>query len=311
MNHLILAIGAGRDGTTTLQQIINKIFLKNKHDGVSHHQKDHQDLYNQFCLYKKYGSRDYYLNILKRIKQWKLGDAIIGNGYAHVLNIILDIHGEKLKLIHLKRQKRTWMDSFRRNIETFPWNHGNYSDSKEPKINRIAAFHFNECSKDAWNHLSMEDKLNWYYEKNHDLINSKKNLIQNVLNIETEKLSSEKNLHAITKFIDEEWLPINEGTHVNTSKMDYEDLNQNDRIIVSRFYSRFDYVRSAKDPFEGEAYFFHKIIDGFLNRYNYEYNAISLDALCSYNQILKKRIDRIERLIESEDRTRVSTPKNA
>ena len=303
MNYFILAIGAGRDGTTSLQQIINKIFIKNKHYGVSHHQNDHQYIYNQLCYYKESGDNDYFLNIEKRIKKWKLGDAIIGNGYAFVLNLIQDIHGETVKLIHLKRQKRAWIDSFMKNVKAFPWSHGNYSDSKDPKLNRITAFHFNECTRNEWNEWSLEDKAVWYYKKTHELVSSKKKLFQNVLTIETENLSSENSVYAITNFIDESWVPSHEGTHVNLSKMDYDKLSQDDRVVVTRFYNQFDYVRSAKEPFEGDAYFFDKIIDGFLNRYNYEHNAISLEALCGYNQILKKRIDHIERLIENEART--------
>ena len=234
MRSIILAVGAGRDGTTTLQKIIEEIFSRNGHNGLSHHQKDHRYLYNQFCLLKETGNKDHLDNIRKTIEKWEDGDAIVGNGYAPIMDIIHDIHKEKIKLIHLKREKLTWIDSFVQNVETFPWSHGNYSNHQNPVIFRMAAYHFGDLTRAEWDSLSLVQKASWYYDKTHDLIESSKRLFGENIQVRTEDLSNEETIERIAEFINKDWTTIEKKIHVNVSKIDYGHLDPQDRVIVGR-----------------------------------------------------------------------------
>jgi len=297
MKKIILGIGAGRDGTTTLAKLIEKIFAENNYSGKSTHQRDHAFLYNQLCLYKSTNKQQYLEKMREAIRSWKLGDAIVGNGYAFCLDLIYEIHGEKISIIHLKRRKEEWVKSFIKNIKTFPRSHGNYSKHKNPKIHRIAAYHFNEMNAHEWNLLPLEKKVEWYYHKTHSLIESSK--FKNILNVNTENLSEISTVKMITEFINPNWSAPATGLKVNVSKLDYETLNDNERIIVNRMYNAFDYVEAAKNPIYGEKYFANKVIDGFIHRNEFEHSTISENDLIKYEQELSERLVKIRNLLKN------------
>jgi len=297
MNALIIAVGAGRDGTTTLTGLINDIFRFNDHPETALHQRDHALLYNELAKFLEASNPDHRDNMLNAISRWQHGDAIVGNGYAHCLQFIHDVHGSRTKLVHLIRDKDPWLRSFIENIETFPRSHGNYSNHPSPKIERVAAFHYGEMTCEEWNALALEDKVSWYYDATHALADRHATLFDDVLVIKTETLSSDKTVNELTAFMDAAWKPPDATRHLNASLLSYADLPREQRVIVNRFYQEFDHVRAAAHPCEGEAYFAGRVIDGFINRKTYEHSAVSRDELNAYECTLKARLEKIRELL--------------
>jgi hypothetical protein len=302
MNALIIAVGAGRDGTTTLTRLINDIFHYNDHPETALHQRDHALLYNELAKLLETGNAVHRDNMLKAISRWQPGEAIVGNGYAHCLPSIHDVHGSGTKLVHLMRAKDPWLRSFIENIETFPRSHGNYSDHSSPKIERVAAFHYGEMTREEWNALSLEDKASWYYDATHSLAEKHAALFDDVLVIKTEALSSDKTISNLTAFIDASWKPPDVTRRLNASLLNYADLPLEQRVVVNRFYQEFDHTRAATHPCEGEAYFAGRVLDGFMNRKTYEHSAVSRDEIEAYERVLSARLTQIRELLSrSED----------
>jgi hypothetical protein len=302
MNSVILGIGTGRDGTTSLSRLIEDIFRVNAHGGQSVHQQDHRLLYNELAKWKECGKSEHREAILSAIRTWRPGNAIVGNGYAHVTELIHEIHGERVKLIHLVRNKDAWMKSFLENIRTFPWSHGNYAECEAPRIQRVTAYHYDEMSREAWCALPIEDKVSWYYDKSHAAARAARDLFPDYLEVPTESLSTAEGVATITRFLSPEWTAPKTGMHVNASGIDYESLSDDDRVTLNRFYQDFDYLRAANHPLEGEDYFAQRAIRGFINRDAFDHSTVSPDELREYGRILETRLDHVKRLLsESGD----------
>jgi len=302
MEHIILGIGAGRDGTTSLTSVLAETFRTNGHDGAAVHQQDHRFIYNAFAQWKETGDDQHLASLRSTIGAWEPGNAIVGNGYAHVLDLIHDVHGDRVKIIHLQRNKAKWLRSFIENVATFPLSHGNYADSDSPRIRRAAAFHYDEMTRGDWQRLPVEDKAAWYYEKTHTALQAAADMFSAYLRVQTEALSSGDTTAAITRFVDPTWTPPDAGTHVNVSGIDYGRLPAEDRVIVNRFYQEYDYVRGAKHPVEAEQYFAERVIRGFVHRNEYAHSVVSCETLQAYSEALATRLEQVKRLLaESGD----------
>ena len=297
MDSLILGIGAGRDGTTSLTKILQEIFRLNDHDGEAVHQQDHRLLYNEFCLWKETEDIRHRDEMSRVIARWRPGDAIVGNGYAHYLDLVRDIQGPQVKLICLRREKGAGLESFAENVRTFPWSHGNYSGDPAPRQHRIAAFHCGEMTRREWDALPLEDKLSWYYDKTHAALNEQKGRFEEVLEVATENLSADHAVEGITEFLDPGWIAPSKGTRVNASRIDYRSLDDEERVVVNRVYNEYDFLEAAKDPLVGEQYFADRVLAGFVHRDQFEHSTVSEEALRDYMDTLKARLAEVERLL--------------
>ena len=200
---IILGIGAGRDGTNSLTKIVKDIFSHNNHNGSVTHEKDHKFFYNAFS--NMHNNPEIIEEVRNVIGNWSAGEAIIGNGYELFLPLIKEIHGNEIILIHLKRDKQSWLKSWKDNVKTFPDSHGNYSKSILPKIHRMAAYHFNECEIEEWRRWSLNRKASWYYDKTHYLVNKYKNDFKKYLFFETYQLSDPASSLEISRSCSKRW----------------------------------------------------------------------------------------------------------
>ena len=269
--------------------------MENDHPGPVTHEKDHKFFYNAFSeIHKKPKIIE---DVRSVIENWRQGEAIIGNGYELFLPLINEIHANKIILIHLKRDKKSWLKSWKENVNTFPESHGNFSESTSPKIHRMAAHYFKEATREEWRKWTLDEKASWYYEKTHNIIESHRNTFKDYLCLETAQLSDPNATASITKVCNKKWHNKKFTAHVNISELKYDNLNNHDKIICNRIYSQFDFIRFAKDPLLGEIYFSDKIIDGFKNRDSHEHNITSLKDLKLYLNTLSERILKIKGLI--------------
>jgi hypothetical protein len=97
-------------------------------------------------------------------------DSIVGNGYAAILPLFAERYGRGRKVVHLYRDREACIESLITNCELFPTAYRYYSSSPEAKIKRMAAFHFRDMSRAAWDRLPLREKFAWYYDKTHALV---------------------------------------------------------------------------------------------------------------------------------------------
>jgi len=299
MSLKLLVIGAGRDGTTSCTELVKKIFEKNDYLGNVFHQLDHNRLYNEYAKYIETGDDMHMDKIKKIIEGWDAEYAIVGNGYAHILELIYNIHGSDLILVHLKRNKSDWLKSFKQNVETFPKSHGNYIDVENPKIWRICAPYFNEMTLNEWLNLLLMEKLQWYYDKTHYLIEKNMYLFNKTLFIPTEELSTRGIITKLTKLISPDWEPPGESVFINTSKFDFRLMESSESKNIQRFYREFDFVDFSRNPVKGIEFFKDKVIIGYLNRSVYESNVFSKNVLEQLKKTISNALSEIEIVLKN------------
>ncbi len=303
MKHIIVACSPGRSGSTSLYKNISEIFNKNNHTGKAYHHdiKDPRLLNNLYHSYKTKKDIKYLLKIRKVISKWKKGNCYVGASYSHILDEVLKIHKGNVKLIYLKRNQQDWLKSFVKEVKKFPWSHGNYSSKKIKKIEyKIAAFHYDEMTKKKWEKLSLKKKSIWFYKKYLDLFNINKNKSSKHIIVNTENLSSQKTTQKITTFLNSNWKSVKNTYRVNLSKIDFEDFNNKDKVILSRFYNNFDFLNFAKNPLEAEKYISNKIIDGFINKRIYEHSKINTKQFKNYLLNLKRTEKKVRKLLNEK-----------
>jgi hypothetical protein len=214
----LLCAGTGRDGTVTMTNLINQIFdFENKNKTCGHEifsrmifNRLHELGYGGLCLDNE---------IASLIKNCEFS-AVVGSGYGVVLDLFSKINPQ-CKLIHLKRKnKQAFIESFTNLVSQFPHLVGGYSDTDESRVDShiMTAVDFKEMSVVDWNLLSTSEKISWYYNKTHQLIETHKYLFADYKIIYTEELDEEKIRKELTKYVlstnQTDYIPS--LTHLNT-----------------------------------------------------------------------------------------------
>jgi hypothetical protein len=256
---LILCVGTGRDGTTSLAEMIQCGFDIEGRGRKVTHEWENVNLYQYYCQYLEDGNQEY----LEKIRNLLLScpyDCIVGNGYAGILPLFKEVFGDQLTLIHLtRRDKDACIASLIKNAELFPTNHMNYADSPYALGMRMAAFHFGEVTKQEWDTWSISKKFTWYYEKTHALIASHESLFSNVIQAETESLDDNELRLAISKAIsgsDDVLPPV---VHLNRH-LDLESIPVGDRPWAQRFFGKLNIVRLTSDCTYGVSYAYSEFL---------------------------------------------------
>lgn len=284
---IIIAIGKGRDGTTSLSLNIEKIIELNKSKVTVYHEKFVKEIYNNFHFYFNDKLKLQEKNN-KILNKFKTGNIYVGNGYILILNDLKKKFGNKLKIIRIYRNQKDWLKSFIKNVKFYPKKHGNYSTLVNAEIFRMAAFHFNEMSIKDWHRLSLKKKLKWYYTKNDKLYKNIKIKKINTLEISNKQLAKNIFLKKITNFINPKWKVPKTVYKVNVSKIDYKLLGNFEKKIVGTFYKNFDYLEAAKNPSYGFEFFLDKIKSGYKYKNEYIHSAVSKKQLNHIKKLVKK-----------------------
>jgi len=197
----VICVGTGRDGSSSLAQMIAKLSeLTGIGYQVSHEYKS-RELFDIFCEYRETGDRKF-LDTLNGIIAQCPHDCIVGAGYATLLPMFAEQYGPQLKLVHLRRADRArCVESIKENAELFPAAYRYYHSSSAARYRRIAAFHFGEMDRDRWDRLSTDEKLGWYFDKTHSLVDQHTALFANHLAITTESMNDEPTRRALAKLI--------------------------------------------------------------------------------------------------------------
>jgi len=157
-------------------------------------------------------------------------DCIVGNGYAAILPFFHEQWGPGTKIVHLRRVNRdACIAGLIKNCELFPGAYRNYTAAEGATIERIAAFHFGEMSKDDWHRMPTVAKFGWYYDKTHALIEQHRGLFAEYVEISTETLSEESTRRTLARMacVSNSLLPP--PTHLNAQTFDITSVAEEHR----------------------------------------------------------------------------------
>lgn len=252
----LLCVGTGRDGTQSLNHMIHGLF--ERAGGRTMHEYRCREFYGAFCDHAETGEARYPAEIDRMIAECP-HDCIVGNGYAAILPRFAHIRGRELKLVHIHRADRdACIRSLKKNCELFPTAYRYYSTSPEATAKRMAAFHFGEMTRDAWDRLPLDEKFAWYYDKTHALIGAHKHLFADCVEISTERMNEEANRRLIARLAlgDESAVPA--PAHLNAHSIDIGAAPPEHQFKMQWLLGRIDLSQLAQDDVYAIDYFLNK-----------------------------------------------------
>ncbi len=299
----LLVVSAGREGGFGCFELVKMIFQVNHYPGKAFLELDHKELYAELKNHweKPTATNAFEERVKTIISKWPSGCAIVGNGYAHILGVILDVFGPDIPLVHLKRDRASWLQSFINNVKTYPWSHGNYIPSEKINIWRMCAPYFNEMTKNEWDALPLEEKAVWYYDKTHSLADDYFQKFTKSILISNKDLLNPQKIKELTRFINPDWIPPKDPVHVvNMSKIDFSKGPPDQSRALQRFYKPFDFIRFSRHPDRGVRFFTSRAMAGFKNKDVYDSNIFEREDLVRVKQVLLASVADIETVLDED-----------
>jgi hypothetical protein len=220
------------------------------------HEYNAREFYDAFCSYAETKEPAYLAEIRRMVDQCPF-ECIVGNGYAPVLSIFSEqLPRCNVSLIHLRRANRdACIASLKRNAELFPAPYRYYVQNPEAITKRIAAFHFGDMTRPAWDAINVSDKMKWYYDKTHDLIDSSRSHFGKYLEINTEDLDLLSTREMLANFITGSNSEAPPSTHLNRHSIDMVEFPEETREKMQWMLGRCDLRRLAEDEVYAMEYF--------------------------------------------------------
>jgi hypothetical protein len=254
----LLCVGTGRDGTQSLNHMIQHVYVGSG-DRQSVHEYCCREMYQAYCDFQETGAGAA-ADALDRMIADCPYDSIVGNGYAAVLPLFAERYGRGLKVVHLHRDRDTCIESLITNCELFPTAYRYYSSSPEAGVKRMAAFHFGDMSRVEWDRLPIREKFGWYYDKTHALVRQHLALFDSHIEIATEGLNDEATRRKIADFVDGGAAVPPPRTHLNASVIDISSFPRQHQVKMNWLMGRLNIEDLAKDDVYALNYFLDKFV---------------------------------------------------
>ena len=254
----ILCVGTGRDGTQSLNHMIQAVYGQTG-GRQSVHEYCCREIYQAFCDFSETGDGGR-AEALKRMVADCPYDSIVGNGYAAILPLFAEHYGRGMKVVHLYRDREACIESLITNCELFPTAYRYYSSSPEAGVKRMAAFHFGDMPRYVWDLLPVREKFAWYYDKTHALVRQHLALFDHHIEIATESLNDEATRRAIADFVDGGEAQPPPRTHLNASVIDISSFPKQHQVKMNWLMGRLNMEDLAKDDVYALNYFLDKFV---------------------------------------------------
>ncbi len=271
----VLVLGAGRDGTRSLANLIANLHAANGREATVRHDGGSFLTFSGVTQYL--GGDDGWMRNICR--SWDT-DVVAGNGFGLALPVIRDVIGGDVKVIHVRRNRDECIASMRRAALADPLLWDGYV---EPRLSseavaqekydpvRPGAAHTGEMTEEEWAALNLDERLAWHYDATHNAIEENLTLFDNHLSLATEDLNDPGTIQRIARFVDPDFLQSCPPVHVNhgiegpdslltdseTSRalnlladFDYHRLAASDTYPVVFFLQNMIAAHAAKDPAE-------------------------------------------------------------
>lgn len=300
-----LVVGTGRDGTVSLTRLINDIFRSNGIPGEAVHEYLARDCYNNYCLFQETGERAHLDRLQELIRNCPHA-AIVGNGYAPVLDLFREAF-PNVALIHLKRHDRdAVIRSHAKNSKLFPETYLYYG-AITGIMRRVAAFHEGEMSREEWDALTLSQKFGWFYDYTHQAVEFAAPQFLRHDVIHTENLSDQSTLCRLAAFITGRQVLAPEPVHLNRhAYLTVDDFTDSARPLAQWLFGNLSAQAAARDAVYLSEYFTNKYIaligyqiSGFIREVAPAFEASRdeiHDSLCHFERLVRQRLKEVEML---------------
>lgn len=193
------------------------------------HEYQAAEFYQAFCDWRE-TQGETPLALLKSLIDACPADCVVGNGYAAVMPLFAERFGRTLTVVHLRRADRdACIRSLIENCELFPYAYKYYSTAPQVVWKRMAAFHFDEMTQAEWDRLRLSDKIAWYYDKTHELLDEHRCMFDKWVDITTESLDSPDTRRMIAQLVAGADAAPPPPVHVNLHKLDLSYVSEQQR----------------------------------------------------------------------------------
>ncbi|MBN1772433.1 MAG: hypothetical protein JXB32_14280 [Deltaproteobacteria bacterium] len=217
----VVVAGTGRDGTMSLARLIGDLAAANGRRWVSEHELYADHVCNLLSRYHETGL-ELHRRALRDLLAQLPAHAVAGTTYQFALDLLLELHGPRLKLVHLRRRDRA--ECIRSLAQIIHWRpamaihmtkEACRTDLPEYTL-RLAAFHFGETTHAAWERMSLDQRLGWHFDKTHRLIERAAPRFGGYLQLDTEDLDRPATVRRLARFLDPSWKRVCPAVHVNS-----------------------------------------------------------------------------------------------
>lgn len=256
----LICVGAGRDGTLSITEMIQRLLDRAGGGRRVMHEYRGREFYQAFCNLQETKEPRFLDEIHAMIDECPY-DCIVGNGYAAVLPQFAERWGSSATLVHIQRADRiAAIESLRVNCENFPWAYGYYATGAQATTKRMAAFHFGEMTLPQWNKLTLVEKISWYYDKTHALVASYRDMFAASFAIATESINEEQTRRLLARLAVGSDATLPEPTHLNAHRIDVTKFAAKHRDKMQWLFGRLDLQRLANDDTFAIEYFLEKFV---------------------------------------------------
>jgi hypothetical protein len=256
----LICVGAGRDGTLSITEMIQQLLDRAGGGRRVMHEYRAREFYQAFCNLQETKEPRFLDEIRAMIDECPY-DCIVGNGYAAVLPQFAELWGNSATLVHIQRADRTAaINSLRVNCENFPRAYGYYAMGARAITKRMAAFHFGEMTLPQWQKLTLVEKLSWYYDKTHALVASYRDMFAASFAIATESIDEEHTRRLFARLTVGSDAELPEPVHLNAHRIDVAKFAANNRDKMQWLFGRLDFQRLANDDTFAIEYFLEKFV---------------------------------------------------
>lgn len=248
----ILVVGAGRDGTVSVAELIRQTYEKNGLSGAVIHEYEARTFYNLFTRYCETKNQRYLNEIRSLISDCPFS-VVVGNGYHMVLDLILE-HNPKLKILSLQRRDRKkHIESLIQIATLWPEVHVGYN-ADQGIMTRLCAYHLGEMTKSDWSNLSLQERFNWYCDNIYKTTRRYAERAEAYLEIYTEDLDFEKTRTDIANFTAFKGAKIPNKIRANTREFvtvnDFSRAGGRYALWWFRYFSHKDFEENPLWPCE-------------------------------------------------------------
>jgi len=262
----LLCVGSGRDGTLSLAHMIQGLYDRQRGGAPlvdtrmvggpsAEHEYRAREFHEAFCTHRETGEARYRDEVRGMIANCR-HECVVGNGYAAVLPLFAELSKGEIKLVHIRRRDRAaCIESLVKDCLMFPAAYKYYAPADQGQTKRMAAFHFAEMTREAWEALPIEAKFGWYYDKTHRLIDESKALFAEYVEIETEELDAAATRGTVARLAvgsDEAPPP---PAHLNAHRFDIASLPRERQAKMQWLLGRLNFYDLAEDDLCGLQYF--------------------------------------------------------
>jgi hypothetical protein len=178
--------------------------------------------------------------------------------------------GDGLKLIHVKRERESCIASLRYQAESDPlaWD-GYVGPVRSDKTAVDAPYDpapptavlLGEMDENAWNALSLDDKLGWFYDTSHRLIEEHLHLFPDHLQVATEELDRPATIRRVAQFVNPAWRQACPPVHLNHGlRAGVGDIAEDPHHAAQEALADFDLHQMAASDTYPVVYFLQRMI---------------------------------------------------